>query len=72
MTPSLNDLMNLYAEISAKQDELISLLSEAVRKQHGVISNLLSLLHAEGNADSLEAEAVLKKAEEYKNMRQDF
>ena len=72
MTPSLNDLMNLYAEISAKQDELISLLSETVRKQHEEISNLLSLLHAEGNADSLEAEAVLKKAEEYKNMRQDF
>ena len=72
MTPSLNDLMNLYAEISAKQHELISLLSEAVRKQHGVISNLLSLLHAEGYIDSSEVEAVLKKAEEYKNMRQDF
>lgn len=72
MTPSLNDLMNLYAEISAKQDELISLLSEAVRKQHGVISNLLSLLDAEGDIDSSEVEAVLKKAEEYKNMRQDF
>lgn len=72
MTPSLNELMNLYTEISAKQDELISLLSETVRKQHVEISNLLSLLFAEGNTDSSEVEAVLKKAEEYKNMRQDF
>ncbi len=72
MTPSLNELMNLYTEISAKQDELISLLSETVRKQHVEISNLLSLLFAEGNTDSSEAEAVLKKVEEYKNTRQDF
>ena len=72
MTPSLNELMNLYTEISAKQAELISLLSETVRKQHVEISNLLSLLFAEGNTDSSEAEAVLKKVEEYKNTRQDF
>ena len=67
----LMELLDLYTEISAKQDELISLFKRLAQRQHEEISHLMTLLGIEAmeNPDLCEA---IRKAEEYEREKQDL